>query len=572
MAGRIPERFVDELLARSDIVELIQERVPLRRAGRDWTACCPFHDERTPSFTVSPSKQFYHCFGCGAHGSAIGFLMNYDRLEFPDAVEELARRAGLEVPREGGRGAPREDSTDLYAILDEAVEFYRGQLTASASARDYFAARGLDEATLARFRLGYAPEAWDALRSAFGGSARRMALLEQAGLLSRSERGSQYDRFRARVMFPILDRRGRPIAFGGRVLAGAEGAKYLNSPETPLFHKGRQLFGLWQVREANARIARLIVVEGYMDVIALHQAGISQAVATLGTATTPEHAELLFRQTADVFFCFDGDRAGRQAAWRALEAALPQMREGRQARFLFLPEGEDPDSLVRREGSAGFERRLTEAVPLGEFLLGELGRETRLDSVDGRARLAERARPLLARMPDGAFRDLMLDELERRSGLRLRFGAAPAPAARRSPQPPRSRSLVRAAITLLAQYPALASDAEPPWPFAELRQPGVSLLLELLETCRAQPGLSSAALLERYAEREEGAALRKLAVVELPEDESALAAEFADALTQLARQARQQRREELIAAQAAGRLDEEGKQELRALLAARAKE
>ena len=392
---------------------------------------------------MSPAKQFYHCFGCGAHGSAIGFLMNYDRLEFPDAVEELANRAGLKVPYEGGREAPREDATDLYNLLDAAAKFYRRQLGENETAREYFAKRGLDEANLARFNLGYAPDQWDALKNALGTNAQRIALLEKTGMLTSGERGTKYDRFRDRVMFPILDRRGRTIAFGGRVLAEkaivlsrinaqdvpqkskSDGPKYLNSPETPLFHKGRELFGLWQVREANQKIARLIVVEGYMDVISLHQFGVTQAVATLGTATTRDHAEILFRQCADVYFCFDGDRAGRQAAWRAVESVLPRMRDGRQALFLFLPDGEDPDSLIRKEGLDGFEQRLKNATPLSQFFFAELGKDVNLTSLDGKARLAERARPLLVQIPDGAFRDLMLAELDKSTGVHVRI-AAPA--------------------------------------------------------------------------------------------------------------------------------------------------
>src|SRR4029079_1789365 len=369
MAGRIPEQFIDELLARVDIVEVIEQRVPLRKARRDWSARCAFHDERSPSFTVTRDKQFYHCFGCGAHGSAITFLMNYDRLEFVDAVEELAARNGLKVPYEGGaKRAPQEDSTDMYALLDAAAKFYQRQLDSSDKARAYFESRGLDAQTIERFGLGFAPDQWDALKNALGTNPQRIALLEKSGMLTSGERGTKYDRFRDRVMFPIQDRRGRVIAFGGRVLAKTEdGPKYLTSPETPLFHKGRELFALWQVRQTHSKIPRLIVVEGYMDVIALFQHGVTQAVATLGTATTRDHAELLFRNCADVYFCFDGDRAGRQAAWRAVESVLPRMRDGRQAFFLFLPDGEDPDSLVRAEGQDGFEQRLTRATPLSEF-------------------------------------------------------------------------------------------------------------------------------------------------------------------------------------------------------------
>ncbi len=587
MPGRIPDSFIDELLARVDIVDVIEQRVPLKKAGRDWTARCPFHDERTPSFTVSPTKQFYHCFGCGAHGSAIRFLMEYDRLEFVDAVEELAARVGLKVPYEGGRPAAPSDSADLYTVLEAAAKFYQRELARSDKARAYFAARGLDDATIARFGLGYAPDAWDALKSALGTSPQRLALLEKAGLLTSGERGTRYDRFRDRVMFPIHDRRGRIIAFGGRILAekagagspvadaGApdarknEGPKYLNSPETPLFHKGRELFALWHVRQAHGKIPRLIVVEGYMDVIALFQHGLTQAVATLGTATTRDHAELLFRNCADVYFCFDGDRAGRQAAWRAVEAVLPRMRDGRQALFLFLPEGEDPDSLVRREGRDGFEQRLAHATPLSEFFFAELGKDANLASLDGKARLAERARPLLGQIPDGAFRDLMLRELDRLTNVRLSL--APAGAEERPrPARPQERTLVRTAVALLVQNPAFAEAIAPPYVFSALRQPGIPLLVELIGLGRARPELSTAMILEHFAERAELRALQKLAVMEFPGDEASRRAEFLDALAKLDRQTHIQRRDELdakVRSQGIASLSAEEKNELRELKA-----
>lgn len=417
MAGRIPDAFIDDLVARTDIVEVIGARVPLKRAGREYQARCPFHDERTPSFTVSPTKQFYHCFGCGAHGTAIRFLMDYERMEFLDAVEELASRAGMEVPRETRQRNQDGEVRDLYAALEAAQGFFRRQLAGADVARDYLARRGVDEATAGRFGIGWAPQGWDALKSALGTDARRLKLLERAGLLSSSDGGRVYDKFRARVMFPIHDRRGRVIAFGGRVLEKDDGPKYLNSPETALFHKGRELYGLWQVRQAHAKIPRLVVVEGYMDVVSLFQFGVDTAVATLGTATTPDHAELLFRNAADVYFCFDGDRAGRAAAWKAVESVLPRMRDGRQAFYLFLPDGEDPDSIVRAEGAGGFDQRLQAATPLSEFVFAELSAEVNLNTLDGRARLAERARPLLQRIPDGAFRDLMLQQLTTLTGV-----------------------------------------------------------------------------------------------------------------------------------------------------------
>ncbi len=521
---------------------------------------------------MSPAKQFYHCFGCGAHGSAIGFLMNYDRLEFPDAVEELASRAGLKVPYEGGREAPREDSTDLYNVLEVAATFFRKQLGANDAARAYFADRGLDEAAIAKFNLGYAPDQWDALKNALGTSAARIVLMEKAGLLTTGERGSKYDRFRHRMMFPILDRRGRTIAFGGRVLVKEDTPKYLNSPETPLFHKGRELFGLWQVREAHQKIPRLIVVEGYMDVISLHQFGVPQAVATLGTATTRDHAEILFRQSADVYFCFDGDRAGRQAAWRAVESVLPRMRDGRQAMFLFVPDGEDPDTLIRQEGTQGFEERLKNATPLSEFFFAEIGKDVNLASLDGKARLAERARPMLAQIPDGAFRDLMTAELDRLTGVHVQIAEPPADAAavKHANAKPQQRSLVRSAVALLVQSPQLASAIEPPWTFAELRQPGIPLLVELIALCRDRPDITTGSLLEHFAEREEARALQKLAVMDFPGGEDEARTEFLDALRQLERQTQLQRRGEIeakIREQGIAGLSDLEKNELRALQA-----
>ncbi|HQZ31916.1 MAG TPA: DNA primase, partial [Arenimonas sp.] len=428
--ARIPDAFIDDLLARTDIVEVVGSRVPLKRQGREYSARCPFHDERSPSFTVSPTKQFYHCFGCGAHGTAISFLMNYDRLEFLDAVEELAKRCGLEVPRDTQQRNQSGESRELYQALEASEKFFIQQLAGSTRAREYLDRRGVDAENRARFGIGYAPDGFSALKDALGTDERRVSLLEKTGMLSRSDSGRVYDKFRDRVMFPIHDRRGRVIAFGGRVLAAPAdgkdaGPKYLNSPETALFHKGRELYGLWQVKQAHSKIPRLVVVEGYMDVVALFQFGVNTAVATLGTATTPDHAELLFRNSADVYFCFDGDRAGRGAAWKALESVLPRMRDGRQAFFLFLPDGEDPDSIVRKEGAGGFDARLQQAMPLSTFFYGELSKDVNLAGMEGKARLAERAKPLLAGIPDGAFRDLMQQRLTELTGVGQRAAAAP---------------------------------------------------------------------------------------------------------------------------------------------------
>ena len=577
--ARIPDAFIDDLLARTDIVEVINARVPLKRQGKEYSARCPFHDERSPSFTVSPGKQFYHCFGCGAHGTAISFLMNYDRLEFLDAVDELARRTGMEIPRDTRQNNENPDTKDLFNALDAAAKFFQRQLAANDKARAYFDKRGVGEAVRAQFALGYAPEGFSALKDALGTDERRMKLLDRAGLFSKNDRGHVYDKFRDRVMFPIHDRRGRVIAFGGRVLGAPAdgrdaGPKYLNSPETALFHKGRELYGLWQVRQANSKIERLIVVEGYMDVIALFDHGIAQAVATLGTATTPDHAELLFRNAPDVFFCFDGDAAGRKAAWKAVESVLPRMRDGRQAFFLFLPEGEDPDSIVRHEGAPGFDARLQQATPLSHFFFDTLADGIALSTLDGKARLAERAKPLLAQIPDGAFGDLMRQRLTELTGVGARSATAethvPAQRARNVPSAPApKRSLVRSAIALLLQQPSLASDLPPPYRFVALRQPGVELLTELIALVSVRPDITTGALLEHFADREEGVALQKLASQSLPGDAAAWRAEFLDAIAQLDRQTLQQRIDELQDKQRAQGLDEADKAELRELLQAR---
>jgi DNA primase len=567
--ARIPDAFIDDLLARTDIVELVGSRVPLKRQGKEYSSRCPFHDERSASFTVSPTKQFYHCFGCGAHGTAISFLMNYDRLEFLDAVDELAKRAGMEVPRDTQQRNATPDSVDQYAALDAAAKFFQKQLAISDKAREYFDRRGVDEAIRAQFGLGYAPDGFSALRDALGTDQRRMALLERVGLFSKNDKGHVYDKFRDRVMYPIHDRRGRTIAFGGRVLDPEDSPKYLNSPETPLFHKGRELYGLWQVRQANSKIERLIVVEGYMDVIALFQHGITQAVATLGTATTPDHAELLFRNAPDVYFCFDGDAAGRRAASKAMESVLPRMKDGRQAFFLFLPDGEDPDTMVRSEGSAGFDLRLRDATPLSTFFFDELGKDVNLGTLDGKARMAERAKPQLAQIPDGAFGDLMRQRLTELTGVGTRATEQAQPSSQRPrPQPAHTqkRSLVRSAIALLLQQPSLALALESTDSFSALRQPGVKLLTDLVILVHERPDITTGGVLEHFAEREEVAALQKLASQDMPGEEALWQNEFADAMAQLEKQTLHQRIDELQAKQREVGIDETDKAELRALL------
>ena len=581
MPGRIPQSFIDDLLNRTDIVEVIDARVPLKKTGRDYSACCPFHNEKTPSFTVSQSKQFFHCFGCGAHGSAIGFLMDYDHLEFPEAVEELARMAGVEVPREAATGGPaqkREAGYDYYALLERADRWFRRQLREHPQAQravDYLRQRGLSGEIAARFGIGYAPPGWDGLAGELGDDAAATRAALELGLLVERDSGGHYDRFRDRVMFPIRDRRGRVVGFGGRVL-GDEKPKYMNSPESPVFHKGRELYGLFEARKAQRKLERLLVVEGYMDVVALAQFGIDNAVATLGTATTSDHLERLFRVVPEVVFCFDGDAAGRKAAWRALENALPVMQQGRQARFLFLPEGEDPDTLVRKEGKELFLQRTVDSVPLSRFFFESLARQVDTGSMDGRARLAELARPLLQSMPDSLFRDMMVErlaELTRLDAGTLRtrlFGQArEAPAAGRRPgrQESSGRSPVRQAITLLLHHPQLARLPDLPDGWQGLDAPGVPLLVELLEFLRSRPHLKTGAILEHWRDRAEERHLARLAAVPPTVPETGLEQEFPGLLARLQEQQIARRTEELLAMSHGRALDDAEKAELKQLLA-----
>ena len=591
MAGRIPQHFIDELVARTDIIEVIGNRVQLKRAGREYKACCPFHDEKTPSFTVSPDKQFYHCFGCGSHGTALGFVMEFDHLGFVEAVEELAARAGLEVPREGGDAAAPRPNEDLYVALERAALFFRQSLTGEPRAREYLAGRGLTGDSLTRFGIGYAPSRWDSLLERYGTNQEERQTLLRAGLVIERTDGQagHYDRFRDRVMFPIRDVRGRTIGFGGRILDKGE-PKYLNSPETELFHKGRELYGLYEARQATRSLARLLVVEGYMDVVRLHQAGITCAVATLGTATTPEHLQRIFRLVGEVVFCFDGDRAGRAAAWRALENAVSEVKQGRQLRFLFLPDGHDPDTLVGEEGAEAFETRICGAVPLADYLISELASRCDVASVDGRARLVELARPLILRIPSDVYRELLTAQLASVVGMpaaRLTelLGAAAATDAaapdrsRRVPtrRPPANASLagrgnlVRQAVSLLVHHPSAAAAPADLEALSAVDRPGVPLLLELLTQLREDPAPSTAVLLERWRERPEHVSLARLAATEcLVLDPAAAAAELGSAIARLVAEETPGRRlDELLARARDMALSDPEKQELQELLRAR---
>lgn len=571
MAGRIPADFIDRLLSRVDIVDVINRRTQLKKAGKDYQALCPFHSEKSPSFTVSQDKQFYHCFGCGAHGSAIGFLMEYEHMSFPEAVEELAGMAGLEVPHEGGHAPPKQDHEAAYRILEQAADFYRQQLRShpqAQRAKDYLKQRGLSGQIAGEFGLGYAPAGWDHLLKALGDGAEQRRLLAQEGLIVEQD-GKRYDRFRDRIMFPIRDRRGRTIGFGGRVM-GDDKPKYLNSPETPLFHKGRELYGLFEAGKALRRIERLMVVEGYMDVIALAQFGIRYAVATLGTATTADHLERLFRLCRELVFCFDGDQAGRDAAWKALKIALPQAREGRELRFLFLPEGEDPDSLVRRVGAEAFEQRIRQAQPLSGFFFEHLCANVDMDSLDGRARMAEEAKPLLAQLPPGVFREMMNNRLSELVGLPTGRLGVDNPAPRRRPAParqPQRMTPVRLAIAILLQHPGLApiaSDAPADW--RRSQAPGIALLGQLLDLALGQPNLTTAALIERWRDSEHFSHLNKLANYHLADLEHGLDDELLGALGRLSDQARDKETERLYSKSRLSDMTAEEKERLKQLL------
>jgi DNA primase len=600
MAGRIPQGFIDDLTARADIVELIGSRVELKKAGREYRACCPFHNEKTPSFWVSPVKQFYHCFGCGAHGTALGFLMEYDKLSFPEAIEELAGRLGLDVPREAGSQVDTAGSTTpLYDMNLRVAKYFASVLPNDARAREYANKRGLTAETIDKFMIGFATNSWNEVLKRFGAKDADRKALSDCGLIIERERTDSrtldrhYDRFRDRLMFPIRDSRGRVLAFGGRIIDAGE-PKYLNSPETMLFHKGRELYGLYEVRQSRTTLKRLMVVEGYMDVARLHQAGVNYAVATLGTATTPEHLRRIFKLVNEVVFCFDGDKAGRAAAWRALGNALPEARDGRQIRFLFLPEGHDPDSLVGIEGRETFEKRLDSSLPLSEYLVSALAEQTDLSHADGRAQFAELARPLVTKVAPGVYRDLLIDRLSEAikltparlnqlwfnevtdtSGTHLSTAgsssgssgaSSPSLGAQRRPRDGGGgKGLVTKAVKLVVHFPSIASRISG----AHLTQlemtddPGSRFLFDLLDRLQQDPAAHTAQLLERWRDRPEVTRMHALAGEEmLGLDESSAALDLISAIEKLALEPTLRRHDELMSK---GDLNDDERAELKDL-------
>ncbi len=593
MPGLIPQRFIDDMLSRVDILDVVDPRVKLRKTGKNYAGLCPFHQEKSPSFTVNPDKQFYYCFGCGAGGNAIGFVMNFDNLDFVGAVEALAKEAGIEVPREDSPQARQQSSRyeALFTLLKEVSEYYQQQLRQHSQkdrAVSYLKGRGLSGEIARDFGLGYAPPGWDNVVKQFGTNDNRERLLFDAGLLiertaekaagntdkssgksSDNKRSPFYDRFRDRIMYPIRDSRGRVIGFGGRVL-GDDKPKYLNSPETPVFHKGEELYGLYEAKQKLKKPERYVIVEGYMDVIALAQSGIHYCVATLGTATSAAHLRTLFKQVPEVVFCFDGDNAGREAAWRALQQGLPLLEDGRSARFLFLPEGEDPDTQVRRIGAAAFEAALASATRLPDFFFDTLSAKVDKTSMEGRAQLGRSAMPLLDKLPKGIFKQLMLERLAKITGVAVSTFAPAAGNAppQRSPahdgQPPSipvmpyrgktapSRIKVEnspclRAVSLLIRKPGIVASVPVPDELGEVRTTDMDLLLKVIEIARAWPDSSPPELMSRIYATAYGAQMTQLLSREQITPETGIEDEFRDIISKLLDQYRQhQQRASLV--------------------------
>ncbi len=573
MGGRIPPEFIDELLARADIVEIIDSRVPLKKAGREYKGCCPFHDEKTPSFTVSPGKQFYHCFGCGAHGTAIGFLMDYDNLGFRETIEEMASRYSMVIPESATHDNPekRRQQADLYTVLELANKHFQLRLRESDAAKNYLIERGLSGEIAAHYELGFARESWDDLLNSLTAKNIARKDLETAGLISSNDQGRVYDKFRDRIIFPIHDQRGRVIAFGGRILGDGE-PKYLNSPETPVFHKGKELYGLHQALTAIGKQNQSLMVEGYMDVIALAQAGIENAVAALGTATTPTHIELLFRRCDEIVFCFDGDRAGRQAAWRALENALPSMRDGKQASFLFLPDGEDPDTYVKKLGQTDFVAQLTEkALPLPEYMLKHLAEGIDLSRMDGKAKLASQASPLINSLPRGTLKVLLMQKLAEITAMDEQ-GLAELILGQPEQPPPRQKittstgkkhNIIGKTLTLLLNQPQLGHEVSNIEYLRLLELAGMDVLSEIIDIIKGRPNLTSSAIIERFRQTVYYDRLCELASSGIELGDEAVKTEFLDAINRLHLMAIDQETKKLTALST--KLSEEDKLRLRSL-------
>ena len=535
MAGRVPRPFIDDLLNRVDIVEVIDARVPLKKKGKEYWACCPFHNEKTSSFSVSQSKQFYHCFGCQQHGNAISFLMDYDHMEFIESIESLAQMIGVEVPYEEGQAPrqPHKDSETIYTTLQQCTDFYLAQLKQHPEAVDYLEQRGISGEIARDFAIGYAPPGWNNL----SGDPKP---LTDAGMLIEKENGQHYDRFRHRMIFPIRDRRGRTIAFGGRVIDAADNPKYLNSPESAVFHKGEEIYGLYELKKAVTVIDQIYITEGYMDVIALAEHGIKTAVATLGTAINNAQIEKLFRSCKNLVFCFDGDAAGKKAAWRSLEQCLVSLKEGRLARFLFLPDDHDPDTFIKEQGEQGFRNQVKDAATLTEFLFETLLAQCNIKTLEGRSQFLDRLRPYFVQIPLQSLKDQVLGEVEHQLSVKLDnrllniLGHESPASQSRFKLPEQHWTPTRLAINLLLQKPSLADGTGAHHELAETNIPGVGLLLQLLDKIHEEPGISTQNLLDRFKGDENESHLYKLAAMEpAMEDEESIDRMFENCLQRL---------------------------------------
>ena len=572
MSGRISREFIDDLLVRVDIVDLIDSRVPLKKTGNNYVARCPFHTEKTPSFSVNRNKQFFHCFGCGASGNAISFLMDFSHLDFVEAVEDLANFAGVDVQRESfGLNVEfkRDDLSSLYLLMERVAVFYVEQLKLSSKAIDYLKKRKVRGEIARDFILGYAPDKWSALTERF-----EQQLLIDAGLLIIKDDGRTYDRFRDRIMFPIRDKRARIIGFGGRVIDDSL-PKYLNSPETTLFHKGKEVYGLYELLEKNAKPQRIIIVEGYLDVIALAQYGINYAVAALGTAASQAHLDLLFRFTSELVFCFDGDKAGREAAWRAMEPAFSSLKDGRQIRIMILPQSHDPDSLVRDEGMPGFTERILRAHPLSDYFFEHIAEGLNLSEMEGRAQLISKAKPYLEKLPDNVFREMMFDRLKKLSAmtsLDSPDNVAVSDSVNQKPfqfEPGRLSS-ARVAIALLLQRPSLAEivrEKEIDWDGLEFR--GIQLFKNILEVIMDKKNVNTAVLIEHYRNTTEDKSVKALALLDVYVSDDKIEEVFSDALSVLLEQARDAGISRLLAKSKAQNLEIQEQELLVKMLAAK---
>ena len=578
MAGLIPREFIDQLLARCDIIDVINARVPLKKHGKEYQACCPFHNEKTPSFTVSPNKQFYHCFGCGVNGSAVNFLMEYEHLDFVEAIESLAANMGMEVPREEGKQrSPQQQqrTKTLIDLMQEASSYFQQQLKSTPAAVEYLKKRGLSGEIAKTYGVGYSQKSWDATIKHLSSQFNAQQIID-SGIAISKDNGGSYDRYRDRVMFPIRNRKGQVIGFGGRVMSPEDTPKYINSPETSLFHKSNELYGLYEARQATRKLDRVVVVEGYMDVISLAQFGITYAVATLGTATTTQHIEILYRTVPEIIFCFDGDRAGKDAAWKALANALPILKDDKEIRFMFLADGEDPDSLVRRIGCEAFEASFAEATSLSAYFIEALSYQFNISTNEGKARFLTKAIDLLKAVPDILLKDQLIQDIatltsvERSSILKRLAGENDRQTTRNSRSDSYNRSVkhtpIKYACILLINNPSLVKLVKDPEQIAFTELPGTDLLAILIEYFEESPHINAVTLLDRCRNSELEAELLTLMKWQPnTENDEMLALEFKDCLLAIEKQGRERNIERLLHKQITDGLSYQEKGDMRFL-------